>query len=904
MPEGSAPPRATYRLQLRAEFGFDDAAEIADYLARLGISHVYTSPYLQAAEGSTHGYDVVDHSQVSAELGGAEAHARFVTRLADLGLGQVVDIVPNHMAIGSARNRWWWDVLENGPSSRYAGHFDVDWDPPESKLRNRVLMPVLGDQYGRVLERGEIRVTWDDDGRFRVRYFDHELPAAPRSLVGLLRRAAERCLAPDADHLAFIAHSLDRLPVASSTDRAANDVRHRDKEVLYAQLARLTSESSGALDAVRTEVASLNADVDALDDFLDRQNYRLAYWRTAGEELDYRRFFDIATLAGLRVEVPEVFADTHRLVLAWVADGEVAGLRVDHPDGLHDPGAYMAMLRSAAPDAWIVVEKILEPGETLPRRWPVDGTTGYDFCASVTRVLHDERGIGPLRHVYEEAVGEPIDLEVREREAKLAVLSDALAADVSRVTNLFVETAEQHRRWRDFTRSELRTALVEVAAGYDVYRSYVGPEEPAGPVDVGVIGRAVQRAAAHHPELDPEVFEFLARVLRGSLDDGSGTARDLRMRFQQLTGPVMAKGVEDTVLYDVVPLASWNEVGASPAIGAIGVDELHAEMADRTQTLPRSMLTLSTHDTKRSEDVRARLAVLSELPGAWGELVRRWDDGLVSHRVSVDGVVGWPDARMEQLLLQTLVGAHPIETERVVAYMEKASREAGRHTSWIDPVGEYDAALASFVESVCGDDELMALVASFADEIVEPGRRNSLAQKLICLTAPGVPDVYQGTELWDLSLVDPDNRRPVDYGTRRRLLERAASMSPEQRWDAVDDGTPKLWTVHRALAVRAAHPEWFDGASYEPLPLDGAADRHAIAYLRGRDVAVVVPRLPVGLGAAGGWSDTTVELPAATWWDELGERSWPGGRIPVAELLSTFPVALLHTDVPDAGGGG
>ena len=897
-------PRATYRLQLRPGFGFDEAAEVADYLAALGVSHLYTSPYLQAAEGSTHGYDVVDHSRVNDELGGTDAHARLVARLADLGLSQVVDIVPNHMAIGSPRNRWWWDVLENGPSSRFAGHFDVDWDPPESKLRNRVLIPILGDQYGRVLERGEIAVTWDADGRFRVRYFDHELPAAPRSLVGPLRRASLRCGTNDADHLAFIAHSLDRLPAADTVDRALGEVRHRDKEVLYAQLLRLTAESPAAADAVRAEVAALNAEVDALDGFLDRQNYRLAFWRTAGQELDYRRFFDIATLAGLRIESPEVFADTHRVVLSWVADGEVDGLRIDHPDGLRDPGAYLAMLRAAAPESWIVIEKVLEAGEALPGRWPVDGTTGYDFCALVTRLLHDERGIGPVQAVYEEVVGEPVDLVEAGRAAKLAVLEGPLASDVSRVANLFVDVAEQHRRWRDFTRPELRTALVAVAASYDVYRSYVGPGELSTPVDVGVIGRAVNRAERRHPELDPEVFEFLSRVLRGALDDGSDLAAELRLRFQQLTGPVMAKGMEDKVLYDVVPLASLNEVGAAPDTGAVEADAFHADMERRAGSQPRSMLTLSTHDTKRSEDVRARLAVLTEAPGSWADLVRHWNEALDAHRHGGHGVEGWPDVRMEQLLLQTLVGAHPIDVDRVVAYMEKASREAGRSTSWIDPVPQYDAALRALVESVCADQELMAEVAAFVATIIEPGRRNSLAQKLLCLTAPGVPDVYQGTELWDLSLVDPDNRRPVDFGGRRRGFQRALAMSPEERWASGDDGLAKLWTVHRALAVRSAHPEWFDGADYSPLTVDGPAARHVVAFMRGRDLAVVVPRLPLGLDAGGGWSGTAIELPLGPWWDELGETTWSGGSILMDDLLGRFPVALVHTDVPSGGGGG
>jgi (1->4)-alpha-D-glucan 1-alpha-D-glucosylmutase len=673
--------------------------------------------------------------------------------------------------------------------------------------------------------------------------------------------------------------------------------------VLFAQLVRLRDESPAVAAAVRAEVAALDADVDELDALLDRQNFRLAFWRTAGEELDYRRFFDITTLAGLRVEAPEVFIDTHRLVLSWVADGEVDGLRIDHPDGLRDPARYFDMLRAAAPDAWIVIEKILEPGESLPGHWPVEGTTGYDFCASVTRLLHDERGLTSIREHHDVVVGEVTDLAEVEHAAKVAVMETSLASDVARVLNLLAAVAEQHRRFRDHTRQELRAALVEVAAAHDVYRTYVVPDGAASPADVATIARALEAAAARRDDLDPDLFDFVGQILRGELDDGSEAAVELRQRFQQLTGPVMAKGVEDTVLYDVVPLVSLNEVGADPSGGGLGVADFHAEMAVRAERAPRSMLTLSTHDTKRSEDVRARLAVLSEMPGAWNDLVDRFRDGLDVHRGTVD-VPGWPDPRMELLLLQSLVGAHPLGVERAVAYMEKAAKEAKRHTSWVDPVPAYDAALRNLVSAVCADVTLMAMVESFVDDVVVPGRVNSLAQKLVCLTAPGVPDVYQGTEVWDLSLVDPDNRRPVDHRGHRRLLEKARAMTPEERWSAADDGTPKLWTVHRALSVRRSHPGWFADSPYRHLPVDGPAASHVVAFLRGDDVAVVVPRLPVGFAAGGGWYDTRIELPTGSWWDELGEQENPGGTIEVGALLGRFPVALLHTDVASSEGGG
>ncbi|QGG96303.1 malto-oligosyltrehalose synthase [Actinomarinicola tropica] len=894
-------PRATYRLQLRPDFGFDDAADVADRLAELGVSHVYTSPYLQAAPGSTHGYDVVDHSRVNDELGGPEAHRRFVDRLGELGLAQVVDIVPNHMAIGSPLNLWWWDVLENGRSSRFAGHFDVDWDPPESKLRNRVLMPILGDQYGRVLERGEITLEWGEDARFRIRYFDHVLPVAPRTLDRVLLGAARRADGGTADRLAFIGHSFGRLPSATTTSHADVVTRHRDKEVLHDLLRTLRHEDPGARAAVEAEVASINDDVDALDDLLDHQNHRLAFWRTAGHDLDYRRFFDINSLVGLRVEDPKVFADTHQLVLRWLADGEVDGMRVDHPDGLRDPAAYVELLRAAGPAAWIVIEKILEPGEALPSSWPVDGTTGYDFCHVVTRLLHDPRGEAPVRALHAEVIGvDPDDAEEAlaavVHRAKHAVMRDSLAADLGRATELFVAVSEHHRRWRDFTRRDLHDALEETAACFSVYRTYVGEDGRCTPTDARVIEEALAEAAERRDDLDPEVFEFLGLVLRGDLEPGAGTAAtELRMRFQQITGPVMAKGVEDTAFYDHVPLASLNEVGSDPSVFALEPAEVHAALALAADAAPRAMLALSTHDTKRSEDVRARLALLSEVPGAWSEAVRRWTAMAAPHRAAQDAP-GWPDPRMEHLLWQTLVGAHPLGADRAVAYMEKAAKEAKRHTSWVDPVPAFDDALAAFVRAVCEDEELTADLAAFVEPLVPAGRLNALAQKLVQLTAPGVPDIYQGTELWDLSLVDPDNRRPVDHDLRRRLLSRARELTPEQRRDADDEGTPKLWVVHRALALRAERPEWFDGASYAPLAVGGAAAGHAFAYLRGGHAAAVVPRLPLGLEAAGGWQDTTVELPEGSWWDELGERRWDGGSIRLADLLERFPVALLRDD--------
>lgn len=887
-------PLATYRVQLRPGFGFDDVAAIADHLAALGVTHLYTSPYLQAAPGSTHGYDVVDHSRVNDELGGTAAHRRLVDALAEAGLGQVIDVVPNHMAIGPVTNRWWWDVLENGPSSRYAGHFDVDWDPPGAAMRNRVLMPILGDHYGRILERGELELLWDPDTGFEVAYFDHRVPAAPRSLDEVLLGAAARCATDGADDLGFIGRSLARLPTVTRDPEADVTTRHRDQVVLHQQLARLAGEDPAVARAVAEEVAALNADLDRLDRFLDRQNYRLAYWRTAGDELGYRRFFDIDTLAALRVEDAQVFADTHRLMLEWLAAGEVDGVRIDHPDGLRDPGAYFELLRAAAPDAWIVVEKILEPGEALPDDWPVDGTTGYDFCHLVTRLLHDARGAAPVLDRYDTWVGEVADRADLVRRAKRSVLEGSLAADLSRVTDWFVAVVGEHRRFRDFTRRELREALVEVATRLDVYRTYVRPDGTAGDADRDVIGRATTHATDARPDLDPELFELLGSLLTGDLDPGPGPASELRLRFQQLSGPVMAKGVEDTVFYDHVPLASLNEVGSDPEVFALEPGEFHRAMAEAAEQRPHSMLTLSTHDTKRSEDVRARLALLSEIPGRWAELLDRLDELLEPHRRSAGDAAGWPDRRMEHLLVQTLVGAHPLSSDRAREYLAKASREAKRHTTWTEPNQAYDEALDAFVVAVCADPEISAVVDGFVEPLRMPGWVNSLAQKLVLLTAPGVPDLYQGTELWDLSLVDPDNRRPVDHELRRRLLAELETLDSESVWARADEGLPKLLTVVRALQVRARHRDAFDGEGYTPMVVEGPAANHLLAFARGEQVVSVVPRLPLGLEAGGGWRDTRLTLPPGRWNDVMADRELAGGVVEVADLLARFPVALLE----------
>jgi (1->4)-alpha-D-glucan 1-alpha-D-glucosylmutase len=873
--------RATYRVQLHAGFGFADAAAVADYLADLGISHLYCSPYLQAAPGSTHGYDVVNPHQVNKELGGPEAHAQLCATLKENGLGQVLDIVPNHMAIAGRENPWWWDVLENGPSSRYAGYFDLEWDPPEAKLRNTVLLPVLGDHYGRVLEAGEMRLE-REEGSFVIHYHDQVFPISPRSLNDLLATAAEQC---QSDDLACIADGLGQLPISTATDWVVVRRRHRNKEVLRGQLARLCREQPKVAAALDQVVAAVNSDPDQLDVLLEGQNYRLAFWRSAAQDLGYRRFFDINTLVGLRAEDETVFAETHALILEWLRKGVLDGVRVDHPDGLLDPQEYFQRLYEACPRAWILVEKILEPGERLSKSWPIAGTTGYDFIYRLTNLFVDPAGEDPLTKFYAEFTNEPSDFAIVVREKKGMAMRELLGSDVNRLTTLFGQICERHRRHRDYTRHELQHVLREVISSLPVYRTYVRAD--VGQVsedDIRTITDAVESAKKSRLDLDKDLFDFLRDILllrvRGDLET------ELVMRFQQLTGPVMAKGVEDTAFYCFNRLVSLNEVGGDPGRFGLSPDDFHKACAETQAEWPRSMLASSTHDTKRSEDVRARLSLLSEIPDPWREAVQRW--AKLNKRYGRDGL---PDRNAEYLLYQTLVGVWPIETERMIAYMEKASREAKVHTSWTNPNPDYDAALRQFIEGILNDQEFKADLETFVKPLIVPGRVNSLAQSLIKLTAPGVPDFYQGTELWDLSLVDPDNRRPVDYALRRRLLSELDEMTVEEIWSRIDEGLPKLWIIRQTLKLKRSRKVLEPESSYRPLVARGEKSVHVVAYTRGERIATVVPRLVIKLGSK--WGDTTLGLPKGCWHNAFTNETFNGGDIPVAKLLERFPVALL-----------
>ena len=903
-------PSSTYRLQLRPSFGFAAASDVSRYLARLGVSHVYSSPYLQAAPGSEHGYDVVDPKRINEDLGGARAHRRMSNRLAEAGLGQVLDIVPNHMAISGPENPWWWDVLENGPSSRYAHYFDVDWDPPEARERNSVLLPILGDHYGRVVESGELQLE-RHGGTVSLRYHEHLLPLSPRSLYRLLGPAAARSRSKE---LAYLSDAFRALPRSTVTDRDSILRRHRDKEVLRDWLTRLLDEQPRVRDALDSQLAATAADADELDELLSIQNYRIAFWRSAGSELGYRRFFDVTSLIGLRVEDRTVFDDSHARLERWIERGLLDGIRVDHPDGLLDPTTYTQRLRRKLRRGWLVVEKILMPGESLPSDWPVDGTTGYDFLRDTVGLFVDPDAEAALTELHRRITGEERDFDSVTVETRVLIARETLGSEVNRLAAAFVDICENQRRFRDFTRHEMQEAIIAVAASMPVYRTYARPREGyVSDADVAVVEEATSSARERNPDLDPELLTFLSDIL--SLRVSGEAESELSGRFQQFTGAVMAKGIEDTAFYRYLRLVALNDVGCEPGHFGTTIEDYHAANSARASEHPASMLTTSTHDTKRSEDVRVRIAALSEAPDRWRRTAERWMRRFRRswRETEFDPVIGY-------LAAQTLVGAWPIDGDRLAAYLLKAAREAKLRTSWTAPDEAYEASLDRFSRSIVADATFATEVERSIAPFVRAGRVNSLSQLLLKLTAPGVPDIYQGTELWDLSLVDPDNRRPVDFELRERLLadlEAALEADPlrgpgaDALLAAVETGLPKLWVMRQALALRERHPEAFGpDAPYRALMGSGRAADHVVAFTRAERVVTVTPRLPLRLargriGArlvapASRWADTRVELPPGRWRDvltgDLHRLTASSRGLRVARALGHFPVALLERE--------
>ncbi|MHB8647176.1 MAG: malto-oligosyltrehalose synthase [Thermomicrobiales bacterium] len=984
-------PRATYRLQFNRTFTFADAEALVAYLADLGISDVYASPLLKACAGSDHGYDICDHSQLNPEVGTGEEFDALAAALRARGLGLVFDMVPNHMGIADPSNVWWMDVLENGPSSLYAKTFDIDWHPVKRELANKVLLPILGDQYGGVLESGQLRLSYEN-GAFFLHYWDTVLPIAPHTydrilgyrldaLIAQLGAADEHLL-----ELESILTALGYLPATDETDAEKMAERHREKEVIKRRIATLCDASpeiresiSAALDAFN---AADEAGIEMLDDLLDVQPYRPAFWRVAAEEINYRRFFDVNQLAAIRVELPEVFKATHDLVFRLLAEGKATSLRIDHPDGLWDPPHYfrqlqeqylLACVRARMPEhdaeeageleaavrAWfdahiandgerppqlplyVVAEKILTEGETLPEEWLVAGTTGYDFLNDVNGLFVDARNRKAIDEIYARFTGNQTAFTTLTNANKKMIMLISLASEINALAYQLERISERNRSYRDFTLNSLTFAIREVIACLPVYRTYTtDTTATVTQHDVRYVEAAVAEAKRRNPRTASQLFDFLRdTLLLRNVESFRAEDRprliEFVMKFQQITGPVMAKGVEDTAFYVYNRLVSLNEVGGHPVRFGLSVPEFHARNAERARRWPHTMLASSTHDTKRSEDVRARIDVLSEMSEEWRAALNRW--GRMNARAKSE-VAGdrYPDRNAEYLLYQTLLGAWPTDfptpeafgefRERIVAYMLKAAKEAKIHTSWINPNDAYDRALQEFVAAVLVEGERNAFLADFAPlqrRVAFFGQWNALAQEFLKLTSPGVPDIYQGTELWDYSLVDPDNRRPVDYDRRRAILadlrehadcpDRGVAFAHELM-ESSDDGRIKLFIVSRTLDFRRTHDALFTNGFYVPLDAQGAKADHVCAFARtdGDDAAIVVaPRLVVGL--TGGeerpplgpdiWGDTWLTLPpeyAGRHYrniftgEELAvtDRDGTPGLL-LAALCAYFPLALL-----------
>jgi (1->4)-alpha-D-glucan 1-alpha-D-glucosylmutase len=951
----NAIPRATYRVQLNRAFDFRAARAIVPYLARLGISHLYTSPFLKARPGSLHGYDIIDHSALNPEIGTTDDFEALVQELKRHRMGLMIDVVPNHMGVFQADNRWWLDVLENGPASRYAGYFDIEWQPLSEELRGKVLLPILGGQYGTVLERGELKLAFDTDaGTFTLWYFEHRLPIRPSAYATIISCEGERAASCERASVDLTALS-QAFAAFDATDAAIDPTAQ--SAPLKARLAALYARSESVRRAVDAKVAEMNgvpgnpSSFDRLHALIKAQFYRLAFWRVAADDINYRRFFDIDALAALRAENTGVFEDTHRLIFEWIAGGKVDALRVDHPDGLLDPRGYFVAVQArartllrhgaagAAPSSapkdaiYLVLEKILADYEQLPDDWPVDGTTGYRFMNVVNGLFVDTGARSRFDRLYRTFIGERLDFDAVARQSKTLIIVHSFASDLNLLAAALTRIAKAERDTCDFTLNTLRRALVAVVACFPVYRTYVTPERRSSD-DRRYVEWAVTIAKRNSPASETSVFDFVRDILNGervSRDPARQQAVSHFIgRFQQFTAPVTAKGLEDTSFYVYNRLTSLNEVGGDPRHFGFSVDAFHGASADRARKWPHTMLATSTHDNKRAEDVRARIDVLTEMPAAWRLALRRWRQMNRRLRTTLDGVPA-PSPNDEYLLYQTLLGTWPLcdvdeaalaaFRTRIQRYMQKAVREAKVHTSWINPNPQYEAALERFIDGLLGSLSSNAFVHDFLQAqayVAHYGCVNSLAQTALKLTSPGVPDFYQGTELWDFSLVDPDNRRPVDYERRSIALEaspdstdatsNAAVRAMLDRWP---DGHVKQWLIARILGWRARNG-WFESAAYVPIRARGKRAAHVVCFARShRDgwTLSVVPRLCVALtdqkpswplGAAV-WHDTVITLPAAAprqWQSVLtGATCFAEGStrnvVSIAALLDAFPTAFL-----------
>ncbi|MDP9268207.1 MAG: malto-oligosyltrehalose synthase [Acidobacteriota bacterium] len=978
-------PVSTYRLQFHAGFRFAHARALVPYLHALGVTHCYASPILQARAGSQHGYDITDHNQINPELGTYADFAALADELRARAMGLILDFVPNHMAIGPGTNPWWTDVLENGPASEYSDYFDIDWKPLKPELAGKVLLPILGDQYGAELEAGKLTVEFAE-GAFRLRYFDKVLPFDPQTLPLLFHdlpdQDARDVQTNDPRSLGALAHlrelleELRALPPHIAREPRLVEQRRQAAPELKRRLAALAEHSTAVRELFTRALARSNGkpgdprSFDRLHGLLEAQAYRLAHWRVSAEEINYRRFFDVNELVGVRMENSRVFEATHRLLRRLLADGLIQGLRFDHPDGLFNPPQYFArtqMLYAASQccgavpcppvgengieqgvaqvfgqhewtgnlaPMYALVEKILGPGEDLPGEWRVDGTVGYEFANLVNGIFIQRRSARAFTNLYHRFTGISSDVDTLIYECKKLIMDTALSSEVAVLTHMLSEICARDRRARDFTLGTLEEAIVETIACFPVYRTYIDERGNISERDRGTIAEAIVRAKRRNPGLPAPLFDFLRDTLLLRINPAAHDYGDrlyFGLKFQQLTAPVMAKGLEDTACYVYNRFVSVNEVGGTPkAFGSL-VEEFHRANLQRLERSPYSLLATSTHDTKRSEDVRARLNVLSEMPKQWSQVATRWRRMNDSKKPVLSDGLSAPDPNEEYLLYQTLVGTLPFLLDehsekyaaRIQQYMAKALHEAKVNLSWINPNPEYVEAVDEFIARLLAPgtaarpNRFREELERFTAPVAFFGALNSLAQTLLKLTAPGVPDLYQGQELFDFSLVDPDNRRAVDFTTRQRDLSELTQRSsatvaelPEDLLRGYHDGRAKLWTTMRALAFRRDHKELFSAGAYRPLYGSVEKVEHLIAFLRTHEkdsALVAVPRfshtlmrgeMRAPLGDDWGAAELALPPGAAPEFENVltGEivRQSPARSLLCRELFARFPVALLR----------
>ncbi len=924
-------PSATYRLQFNKDFTFAQARKLIPYLHELGISHLYASPYFQASPDSPHGYDICNHNELNPAIGSRAEYDAMVAALHEHGMRQIVDFVPNHMGIAEPLNKWWMDVLENGPSSRYAPFFDIDWHPLMEELENKVLLPILGDQYGRILEKGDLKLIFEQ-GAFFLTYFAAKLPLTPRSYGAILSRAIDKMSGRYATQdffleLQSILTAAEHLPRRTDVEEDKVLERAREKEMVKKRLERLCNECpqvATAIDETLHEFAGQPGNArsfDALDALIDAQPYRLSFWRVAAEEINYRRFFDINTLAALRMELPEVFDAAHVLIFELLKSGAVSGLRIDHVDGLLNPREYLEKLQIAFAERadtaateqplYLLVEKILLGDERLRADWPVHGTTGYDFTNQLISLFVDRAAERSFTETYHKFIGGSVNFGDLVYQKKQLTMQLSLASEINVLGHMLNRLSERNRWYRDFTLGALTTAVREVIACFPVYRTYLEPGRETSDAGRKVLSTAVAAAKRRNAGIETSIFDFLHEILLmkfpANIDDEARAEHQrFVMKFQQCTGPIMAKGLEDTAFYIYNRLVALNEVGGEPQHFGASRETLHQQNAARQKDFPHAMLATSTHDTKRSEDVRARLAALSEIPAEWRRALVRWRSLNRRHAAEVGGESA-PDANEEYLLYQTLLGTWPFDGKpdehyipRIQDYMTKAIKEAKVNSSWIQPNEAWDDAVRNFIAKILDPSRRNRFIENFAplaEKLAQLGAVNSLSQTLIKLTAPGVPDIYQGMETWDFSLVDPDNRRPVDYDLRARQLESFKDgASPAELLQQWTDGRIKSFLTQKVLQFRRENFALFAHGDYVPVESTGAFAENVFAFTRrheNRTLLVIAPRLTARIGfppVGELWRDTAVNFQGENLRDIFTGNAF---KPALAEALRELPFAAF-----------